>query len=156
MHPKILVLNGPNLNLLGTREPTIYGRTTLVDIEEACRRRAGALELEVEFRQSNHEGELVGWIQQARGTYQAMIVNAGAYTHSSIAILDALAAADLPVIEVHLSNIFRREAFRHHSYVSTISRGMVCGFGGFGYELALEAAAQLLRLAAEAKSPGTP
>jgi len=156
MHPKILVLNGPNLNLLGTREPTIYGRTTLVDIEEACRRRASALELEVEFRQSNHEGELVGWIQQARGTYQAMIVNAGAYTHSSIAILDALAAADLPVIEVHLSNIFRREAFRHHSYVSTIARGMVCGFGGFGYELALEAAAQLLRLAAEAKSPGTP
>ncbi len=155
MHPKILVLNGPNLNLLGTREPTIYGRTTLVDIEEACRRRASALELEVEFRQSNHEGELVGWIQQARGTYQAMIVNAGAYTHSSIAILDALAAADLPVIEVHLSNIFRREAFRHHSYVSTIARGMVCGFGGFGYELALEAAAQLLRLAAEAKSPGT-
>jgi 3-dehydroquinate dehydratase-2 len=156
MHPKILVLNGPNLNLLGTREPTIYGRTTLADIEAACRRRGATLDLEVEFRQSNHEGELVGWIQQARGTYQALIVNAGAYTHSSIAILDALAAVDLPVIEVHLSNIFRREAFRHHSYVSTIAHGMVCGFGGFGYELALEAAAQLLRLAAEAKSPGTP
>jgi 3-dehydroquinate dehydratase II len=144
MHPKILVLNGPNLNLLGTREPTIYGRTTLADIEAACRRRCAVRDLEVEFRQSNHEGELVAWIQQARGTYNALIVNAGAYTHSSIAILDALAAADLPVIEVHLSNIFRREAFRHHSYVSTIAHGMICGFGGFGYELALEAAAQLL------------
>jgi 3-dehydroquinate dehydratase II len=156
MQPKILVLNGPNLNLLGTREPAIYGRTTLADIETACRRRGGALGLEVEFRQSNHEGELVGWIQQARGTYKALIVNAGAYTHSSIAILDALAAADLPVIEVHLSNIFRREAFRHRSYVSTIARGMVCGFGGFGYELALEAAAELLNAPAETRSPGCP
>src|SRR5512144_1702345 len=144
MHPKILVLNGPNLNLLGTREPAIYGRTTLADIETACRRRGDALNLEVEFRQSNHEGELVGWIQQARGTYKALIINAGAYTHSSIAILDALAAVDLPVIEVHLSNIYRREAFRHRSYVSTIARGMIFGFGGFGYELALEAAAELL------------
>ena len=156
MQPRILVLNGPNLNLLGTREPAIYGRTTLADIEAACRRRGGALNLEVEFRQSNHEGELVGWIQPARGTYKALIINAGAYTHSSIAILDALAAADLPVIEVHLSNIYRREAFRHRSYVSTIARGMICGFGGFGYELALEAAADLLKAPAETWSPGPP
>ena len=156
MQPRILVMNGPNLNLLGTRAPAIYGRTTLADIEAACRRRGGALDLEVEFRQSNHEGELVGWIQQARGTYKALIINAGAYTHSSIAILDALAAADLPVIEVHLSNIFRRETFRHRSYVSTIARGMVCGFGGFGYELALEAAAELLNAPAETRSPGCP
>ena len=156
MQPRILVLNGPNLNLLGSREPAIYGRTTLADIEAACRRRGGALNLEVEFRQSNHEGELVGWIQQARGTYKALIINAGAYTHSSIAILDALAAADLPVIEVHLSNIYRREAFRHRSYVSTIARGMISGFGGFGYELALEAAADLLKAPAETWSPGPP
>ena len=149
MQPRILVLNGPNLNLLGAREPAMYGRTTLVDIETACRRRGGALNLEVEFRQSNHEGELVSWIQQAPGTYEALIINAGAYTHSSIAILDALAAADLPVIEVHLSNIYRREAFRHRSYVSPIARGIICGFGGFGYELALEAAADLLKAPAE-------
>ena len=149
MQPRILVLNGPNLNLLGAREPAMYGRTTLADIETACRRRGGALNLEVEFRQSNHEGELVSWIQQAPGTYEALIINAGAYTHSSIAILDALAAADLPVIEVHLSNIYRREAFRHRSYVSPIARGIICGFGGFGYELALEAAADLLKAPAE-------
>lgn len=156
MQPRILVLNGPNLNLLGTREPAIYGRTTLADIETACRRRGGALNLEVEFRQSNHEGELVGWIQQAPGTYEALIINAGAYTHSSIAILDALAAADLPVIEVHLSNIYRREVFRRQSYVSRIARGMICGFGGFGYELALEAAADLLKAPAQTWSPGPP
>jgi 3-dehydroquinate dehydratase-2 len=156
MPPKILVLNGPNLNLLGMREPAIYGRATLADIEAACRRRGAALNLEVEFRQSNHEGELVGWIQQAPGMYEALIVNVGAYTHTSIAILDALAAADLPVIEVHLSNIFRREAFRHRSYVSTVASGLVCGFGGFGYELALEGVAQLLNAPRETTPPGTP
>ena len=114
---------------LRTREPTIYGRPTLADIEAACRRRCAALDLEVEeFRQSNHEGELRRVDQQARGTYKALIVNAEAYTHSSIAILDALAAAELACDRVHLSNIFRREAFRHHSYVSTIAHGMICSW----------------------------
>ena len=141
MQPKILVLNGPNLNLLGTREPAIYGRTTLADIEAACRRRGGALDLEVEFRQSNHEGELVGWIQQARGTYKALIVNAGALTHTSIALLDALLACPTPSVEVHLSNIFTREPFRHHSYISKAVKGVICGFGSLGYELAIEALA---------------
>ena len=149
MHPNILVLNGPNLNLLGAREPRIYGRMTLADIEDACRQRAAALDLTVDFRQSNHEGELVDWIQQARGAHAALIINAAAYTHTSIALLAALAMVEMPVIEVHLSNIFRRESFRRHSYVSTLAHGMVCGFGGFGYELALEAAAQLLNLRRE-------
>ena len=146
MRPNILVLNGPNLNLLGAREPDIYGRMTLADIEDACRRRADALGLAVEFRQSNYEGELVDWIQQARGVHAGLIINAGAYTHTSIALLDALAAVDLPVMEVHLSNIFHREPFRRHSYISTVAHGVVCGFGGFGYELALEAAAHLLNV----------
>src|SRR5512144_2787236 len=126
MPPTILVMNGPNLNLLGVREPEIYGRMTLADIEDACRRRAAALGLAVEFRQSNHEGELVDWIQQARAGHAALVINAGAYTHTSIALLDALAAADIPVIEVHLSNIFRREPFRRHSYLSPVAHGVVC------------------------------
>jgi 3-dehydroquinate dehydratase II len=146
MRPSILVLNGPNLNLLGVREPELYGRMTLADIEDACRRRADALGLAVEFRQSNHEGELVDWIQRAREGHAALIINAGAYTHTSIALLDALVAMDMPVIEVHLSNIFQRESFRRHSYVSTVAHGVVCGFGGFGYELALEAVAHLLNV----------
>lgn len=144
MRPKILVLNGPNLNLLGTREPHIYGAATLDDIAAACRRRGDALGLDVDFRQSNSEGELVGWVQEARGGHAALIVNAAAYTHTSIALLDALASVDRPVIEVHLSNIFRREDFRHHSYVSRVARGIICGLGGFGYELALEAVARLV------------
>jgi 3-dehydroquinate dehydratase-2 len=144
MRPKVLIVNGPNLNLLGRREPDIYGRTTLADIATACARRGEALGLDVDFRQSNHEGELVDWIQSASGTHAALIVNAAALTHTSVAILDALAAVDLPVIEVHLTNIFRRESFRHHSYVSPVAQGVVCGFGGFGYELALEAAARLI------------
>jgi 3-dehydroquinate dehydratase II len=146
MRPSILVLNGPNLNLLGVREPEIYGRMTLADMEDACRRRAAELGLAVEFRQSNHEGELVDWIQRARGGHAALIINAGAYTHTSIALLDALAALDMPVLEVHLSNIFQRESFRRHSYISTVAHGVVCGFGGFGYELALEAVAHLLNV----------
>jgi 3-dehydroquinate dehydratase-2 len=146
MRPSILVLNGPNLNLLGVREPELYGRMTLADIEDACRRRADALGLAVEFRQSNHEGELVDWIQRAREGHAALIINAGAYTHTSIALLDALVAMNMPVIEVHLSNIFQRESFRRHSYVSTVAHGVVCGFGGFGYELALEAVAHLLNV----------
>jgi 3-dehydroquinate dehydratase-2 len=144
-NPTILVLNGPNLNLLGLREPAIYGHETLSDIEDACLERAAALGLTVDFRQSNHEGQLVDWIQEARQTVDGIILNAGAYTHTSVAILDALNAAELPVVEVHLSNIFRREAFRHHSYVSPAARGVICGFGGHGYELALTALARLLK-----------
>lgn len=144
IQPSVLILNGPNLNLLGTREPLVYGRETLDDVEGLCQDEAARLGLDIDFRQSNHEGELVTWIQEARGEHDAIILNAGAYTHTSIAILDALAAVDLPVVEVHLSNIFRREAFRHHSYVSTIARGVICGFGSHGYGLALQAVARLI------------
>ena len=144
MAPKILVLNGPNLNILGAREPDVYGHETMAEIEAACAKRASALGLTVEFRQSNSEGELVDWVQEARNGYAGLIVNAGAYTHTSVALLDALLACDVPVIEVHLSNIFQRDDFRHHSYVSKAARGLICGFGGFGYEMALEAAARML------------
>ena len=140
----ILVLNGPNLNLLGVREPATYGRETLADIEEACLEHAAELGLSVDFRQSNHEGQLVDWIQEARENADGIVLNAGAYTHTSIAILDALKAAELPVIEVHLSNIYRRETFRHTSYVSAAARGVICGFGGHGYVLALAAMARLI------------
>ena len=140
----ILVLNGPNLNLLGVREPQTYGRETLADIEEACLEQAAELGLSVDFRQSNHEGQLVDWIQEARENADGIILNAGAYTHTSIAVLDALRAADLPVIEVHLSNIYRRETFRHTSYVSPAAQGVICGFGGHGYVLALAAMARLI------------
>jgi len=148
----ILVLNGPNLNLLGVREPQTYGRETLADIEEACLERAAALDLAVDFRQSNHEGQLVEWIQEARESADGIILNAGAYTHTSIAILDALRAAELPVVEVHLSNIFGRERFRHRSYVSAAAKGVICGFGAQGYVLALEAMAYILENAAPAGS----
>ncbi len=150
MAPTILVLNGPNLNILGAREPDVYGRETMAEIEAACAKRASALGLTVEFRQSNSEGELVDWIQGARNGYAGLIVNAGAYTHTSVALLDALLACDVPVIEVHLSNILQREDFRHHSYVSKAARGLICGFGGFGYEMALEAAARMLETTREA------
>jgi 3-dehydroquinate dehydratase II len=146
-NPTILVLNGPNLNLLGLREPEIYGHETLSDIEEACLEAAAALALTVDFRQNNHEGQLVDWIHEARQTADGIILNAGAFSHTSIAILDALNAAALPVIEVHLSNIYRREEFRHNSYVSRAARGVICGLGGHGYELALNALARLLRSA---------
>ncbi len=144
MPSKILILNGPNLNLLGTREPDVYGAETLADIETACIRRAGTLGLEVDFRQSNSEGRLVDWIQEARGVHRGLIINAGAYTHTSVAILDALLALDLPVYEVHLSNIFRREPFRHTSFISRAAVGVICGCGGFGYEMAIEALARRL------------
>ncbi len=144
MSGKVLILNGPNLNLLGTREPDVYGAETLTDIEAKCRARAVDLGLDLEFRQTNTEGELVDWVQQARETFDLLIVNAGAYTHTSVALLDALKAVGLPVIEVHLSNIHQREEFRHHSYVSKAATGMICGFGGFGYEMALESAQRLL------------
>jgi 3-dehydroquinate dehydratase-2 len=142
--PRVLLLNGPNLNMLGTREPEIYGRATLADVEAECRRRAGELGLGLECRQSNHEGELVDWIQQARGNFDALVVNPGAFTHTSVAILDALQAVELPVIEVHLSNIHRREAFRHHSYVSLAATGVIMGLGQQGYLLALQALAARL------------
>jgi len=147
--PKVLVLNGPNLNLLGEREPATYGRTTLADIEKSCRRHAKGLGLAVDFRQSNHEGELVTWIQEARRVNAAIIINAGAYSHTSIAILDALQAFERPILEVHLSNIFRREPFRHHSHVSTVAQGVICGLGATGYLLALSAVAELLETVKE-------
>ncbi|WP_445376502.1 type II 3-dehydroquinate dehydratase [Niveispirillum fermenti] len=131
--------------MLGTREPHIYGAETLADVQALCLAEGERLGLEIDFRQSNHEGELVTWIQQARGVRSAILLNAGAYTHTSVAILDALTAVDLPVIEVHLSNIFRREPFRHHSYVSMAARGVICGLGSHGYVLALQAADRLLR-----------
>ena len=143
MAAKLLVLNGPNLNRLGLREPEIYGATTLADIERRTAARAAAFDLEVDFRQSNSEGELVDWIQQAEG-FAGIIINAGGYTHTSVAILDALRGADRPVIEVHLSNIFRREAYRHSSFVAEVAVGVICGFGARGYELAVEAMAELI------------
>ena len=142
--PTILVLNGPNLNMLGTREPEIYGSETLGEIETRCHERAAAFDVEIEFRQSNGEAEIVGWIQAARGSADGIIINAGALTHTSVALLDALQAAGLPVVEVHLSNIFRREEFRHKSYISQTASGLVCGFGGVGYGLAIEAMAGLI------------
>ena len=142
--PTVFILNGPNLNLLGVREPSVYGHDTLADIEERCLARASALGLQIDFRQTNHEGQLVDWIQEARESADGIILNAGALTHTSVAILDALSAAGLPVIEVHLSNIFRREDFRHRSYVSLAANGVICGLGPQGYELALDAVATLI------------
>jgi 3-dehydroquinate dehydratase-2 len=142
--PTIFILNGPNLNLLGVREPATYGYDTLADVEQRCLARARALDLAIEFRQSNHEGQIVDWIHEAREAADGIVLNAGALTHTSIAILDALNAADLPVIEVHLSNIFKREPFRHHSYVSFAAKGVICGLGPHGYELAIEALAALI------------
>ena len=147
MAPTILVLNGPNLNLLGSREPAIYGHTTLDDIRCLCESRAAGVGLAVDFRQTNHEGVLVDWIQDARTSAAGIIINPAAYTHTSVALLDALSATALPVIEVHLSNIHRREPFRHHSYVSTAAVGVICGLGATGYALAVEAMAGLLRQA---------
>ena len=140
---KILVLNGPNLNLLGQREPETYGRTTLAQIEERVRQRAGQLAAEVEFRQSNHEGQLVEWIQQAKGKFEVIILNAAAYTHTSVALRDAISAVGIPTIEVHLSNIHSREEFRHKSLIAPVCKGQIAGFGDFSYILALEAAVNL-------------
>jgi 3-dehydroquinate dehydratase II len=144
MAKPIYVLNGPNLNMLGLREPAVYGRESLSDVEKRAKERAKSVGLQIEFRQSNDEGELITWIQEARDKAQGIIVNAGAYSHTSIAILDALQAAELPVIEVHLSNIFRREEYRQHSFVSLAAKGVICGLGPKGYELALEAMAEIL------------
>lgn len=145
MAATIWVLNGPNLNLLGKRQPEIYGRETLADIEQACRGLAIELGLELEFRQSNHEGELVGWIQEARERAAAILINPAAYTHTSVAILDALAAFEGPIVEVHLSNVHRREPFRHRSYVSLVATAVIAGCGSHGYLLALRHLAHLLR-----------
>ena len=135
----IFVLNGPNLNMLGLREPQIYGHETLADIEAGARRIGDELGFAIDFRQSNHEGALVDWIQEARTGACGIILNAGAYTHTSIALHDAIRGSDLPVIELHLSNVFAREAFRHHSYISPVALGVMCGFGARGYEWALRA-----------------
>lgn len=140
MAATFLVLNGPNLNMLGLREPDVYGHETLDDVARLMAERADALGVSVDFRQSNSEGELVTWIQQARGNAAAIIINAGAYSHTSVAILDALRAAEVPVFEVHLSNIYRREDFRHHSYISSVAEAVLCGFGVDGYVFALDAA----------------
>ena len=146
--PTIWVLNGPNLNMLGMREPEVYGRETLADIGRLCAAAAHAAGLALTFRQTNSEGELVGWVQEARGAAAGMIVNAGAYTHTSVALHDALRLLDVPVVEVHLSNVFAREPFRHHSYVSSLALGVICGFGSHGYVLAIEALGRRLAGAA--------
>ncbi|MEL6374727.1 MAG: type II 3-dehydroquinate dehydratase [Pseudomonadota bacterium] len=140
----VLVLNGPNLNMLGLRQPEIYGRTTLTDIERDLNALAPSLGLELTCRQSNHEGELVDWIQAARRVQQGLVLNAGAYTHTSVALRDAISAAELPAIEVHLSNVYQREDFRHKSFLSGVVNGVICGFGADSYALALHAMARIL------------
>ncbi len=145
MTKPIYVLNGPNLNLLGQREPEIYGRDTLADIESRCRALLDGSGIALVFRQSNHEGELIEWIHEARTDGAALIINPAGYGHTSVALLDALKALSIPVIECHLSNPQTREPFRHHSYVSLAAKGIVAGFGGFGYELAIRAAQSLLK-----------
>ena len=140
--PTVVVLNGPNLNLLGEREPEVYGRETLGDVEALCRKAASLAGLDVDFRQSNHEGTLVDAIQEVRTTAAGIVINAGAYTHTSIAIRDALAAVSIPVFEVHLSNVHAREEFRHHSYVSPVATDVMAGFGVAGYPLAIRWLAQ--------------
>lgn len=141
----VYILNGPNLNLLGMREPDVYGTTTLADIEKLARAHATSLGMTTEFRQSNVEGILVDWIQEAASKACGLILNAGAYTHTSIALLDALKATALPVVEVHLSNLFKREAFRQHSFITPAALGLICGFGAKGYVLALDALADHLK-----------
>ncbi len=143
----ILVLNGPNLNLLGTRQPEVYGHTTLADVEAMCRGTAADLGVALEFAQSNHEGALVDAIHAAKGVHDGIVLNAGAYTHTSIALMDAIASVEVPTIELHLSNVHAREPFRHHSYIAPVSIGLICGFGAAGYTLALRAMQQHLEAA---------
>ncbi|WP_027231426.1 type II 3-dehydroquinate dehydratase [Phyllobacterium sp. UNC302MFCol5.2] len=143
MKQTIFVLNGPNLNMLGKREPGIYGAVTLDDIEAMCRTEAEALGCEIDFRQSNHEGDLVSWIQEAGEQKALVLINPAAYTHTSIALHDAIRAASVTLVEVHLSNIHARESFRHHSYVSSLAKGVICGFGADGYLMGLRALIKL-------------
>ena len=135
----ILILNGPNLNLLGTRQPEVYGKTTLADVEALCREKAKTLGFDVAFEQSNHEGALIDLIHAAKGKHAGIVLNAGAYTHTSIALMDAIASVELTVVEVHLSNIHAREEFRHRSYIAPVALGQICGFGAQGYLMALDA-----------------
>jgi 3-dehydroquinate dehydratase-2 len=144
MRPRILILNGPNLNSLGLRQPEIYGRDTLADVESNCRKLADELGLELDFRQSNAEHQLIDWIHEARTSAAGLIINPGAFTHTSIAILDALKTCEFPILEVHISNIHRREDFRHHSYVSLAATGVMAGFGVHGYVLAVRHIGQLV------------
>lgn len=155
MDSSVLVLNGPNLNLLGTREPDIYGSETLADIQAKVERRGRERGLAVDFRQSNAEHELIEWIHAAKGSADGIILNAGAFTHTSIAIADALSGVALPVVEVHLSNIYKREPFRHHSHISRVAEGVICGFGSDSYLMGVDAMASILarRLAATGASP---
>jgi len=141
----VLVLNGPNLNLLGTRQPAIYGAETLDDVARRCREAGQRLDLAIDFRQSNAEHQLIDWLHEARTAQQGIVINPAAYTHTSVAIADALSAIEKPVIEVHISNIHKREAFRHHSYVSAIAEAVICGCGTQGYVLALERMAEILK-----------
>jgi 3-dehydroquinate dehydratase II len=141
---RILIVNGPNLNKLGTREPELYGSLTLDEIAALCESRAKGLGLSIDFRQSNSEGEIVEWLQDAPGAFDAIVINPAAYTHTSVAIHDALRIAACPVVEVHLSNIYQRESWRHTSYVSPVATGMICGLGARGYLLALDALAGIL------------
>lgn len=142
---KILVLNGPNLNMLGRREPEIYGKTTLAQIEKQVRGLARELGVEIDFRQSNSEGELVSWIQQAAANFNALVINPAAYTHTSLALRDAISAAGIPTVEVHISNIHRREPVRHHSYIAEVAAGQIAGFGAGSYLLGLRAALELIQ-----------
>ena len=145
MAKTVYVLNGPNLNLLGTREPQTYGRATLADVEKLCRDAAARHRLELKFGQSNHEGEIVDLIHEAGASEAAgIVINAGAYTHTSIAIRDAVAAVEVPVVEVHISNVFARESFRHHSHIAPVAKASLCGFGIAGYALAIEGLAGLI------------
>ena len=143
----VLVLNGPNLNLLGTRRPEVYGTTTLADVERLCRDTAAGLGLDLDFRQTNHEGVLIDWIHEAGDVRDVLgvVLNAGAYTHTSVALHDAIEAVEVPVIEVHISNVHRREVFRHHSHVSAVAAGIVVGFGVEGYALAIRGLPGLAR-----------
>ncbi|WP_111732839.1 type II 3-dehydroquinate dehydratase [Roseovarius amoyensis] len=141
----ILILNGPNLNLLGQRQPEVYGATTLAEIETACRTHAKALGLGLDFRQDNSEGALIDMIHAARGVHDGIVINAGAYTHTSIALMDALSSVELPAVELHLSNVHAREDFRHRSYIAKVALGVICGFGPNGYKLAIDALAEHLR-----------
>ncbi|MEQ8733535.1 MAG: type II 3-dehydroquinate dehydratase [Rhodospirillaceae bacterium] len=145
MSYKVFVINGPNLNLLGTREPDVYGHTTLADIEDVTVTAGKTLEIDIVFRQSNEEGVIVNWVHEAQRDGHGLIINAAGYTHTSVAIMDALLATQIPIIEVHLSNIYKREEFRHHSYISKAANGVICGFGSQGYVLAVNAMAKLLK-----------